>query len=74
MDFTHKNALLLMEAAGIEPASENVQQESLHTYQVPIYLTSDAREPATSPERQPVKFTPVGRASQSGLSCMKSSL
>ena len=56
MDFTHTNALLLMEAAGIEPASENVQQESLHTCQVPNYLTLGAREPATSPKRQPVSF------------------
>jgi len=27
-----------MEAAGIEPASENVPQESLHTCQVPVCL------------------------------------
>src|SRR5262249_16173446 len=33
-----------MEAAGIEPASENVPQESLHTYQVPICLAPLPKE------------------------------
>ena len=34
-----------MEAAGIEPASENVQQKSLHACQVPIYLVSRPEGP-----------------------------
>ena len=37
-----------VEAAGIEPASENVPRESLHTCQVPILLSSPGlKEPAT---------------------------
>ena len=58
-----------MEAAGIEPASENVQQESLHTYQVPIGLTPGAGEPATPPDASPIDFAPnqPGRPSEAIL-------
>ena len=60
-----------MEAAGIEPASENVQQESLHTYQVPFCLAPGAGEPATPPERQPIGVSPeADRASRPRLSCI----
>lgn len=47
----------MVEAAGVEPASESVQQKSLHTYQVPIYLTPGAGGPATPPDASPTNFT-----------------
>ena len=49
-----------MEAAGIEPASENVPYESLHTCQVPI-LSRDRglKEPTSQPDHQPVEFCPA---------------
>ncbi len=52
-----------MEAAGIEPASENVPQESLHTYQVPFFSCPDLKEPASWPGHQPIGFrlAPLGR-------------
>ena len=43
-----------MEAAGIEPASENVPRESLHTCQVPLVSGPDLKEPASWPEHKPV--------------------
>lgn len=49
-----------MEAAGIEPASENVPQESLHTCQVPVLSRAPGlKEPASEPEHQPVEFRPA---------------
>ena len=46
----------MMEAAGIEPASENVPQESLHTCQVPFFSCPDLKKPASWPEHQPIEF------------------
>ncbi len=48
-----------MEAAGIEPASENVPQESLHTCQVPFFSCPDLKKPASWPEHQPIEFRPA---------------
>ena len=48
-----------MEAAGIEPASENVPQKSLHTCQVPFLSWLGLKEPATRPKHQPVEFRPL---------------
>ena len=45
-----------MEAAGIEPASENVPQESLHTCQIPVCLVLQPKESASQMEHQPVVF------------------
>ena len=46
-----------MEAAGIEPASENVPQESLHTCQAPVLSRAPGlKEPASEPGHQPVEF------------------
>jgi len=46
-----------MEAAGIEPASENVPQESLHTCQVPILSRAPClKEPASQQGHQPIEF------------------
>jgi hypothetical protein len=45
-----------MEAAGIEPASENVPSENLHTCQVPIWSYPGLKEPASQPGHQPVGF------------------
>jgi len=36
-----------VEAAGIEPASENVPQESLHTCQIPVCLVLQPTEAAS---------------------------
>jgi len=45
-----------MEAAGIEPASENVPRESLHTCQVPIVWYATLKEPASWVEHEPVEI------------------
>ena len=45
-----------MEAAGIEPASENVPSENLHTCQVPIWSYPGLKEPASQPGHQPIEF------------------
>ena len=47
-----------VEAAGIEPASENVPSENLHTCQVPIWSYPGLKEPASQPGHQPVVFRP----------------
>jgi hypothetical protein len=54
---------VVMEAAGIEPASENVPQESLHTYPVLFFSCPVLKKPASWPEHQPIKFrlAPPGR-------------
>ena len=50
---------LKMEAAGIEPASENVPYESLHTCPVPVLSHARSlKEPASQPGHQPVEFCP----------------
>ena len=49
---------LTMEAAGIEPASENVPQESLHTCQIPVCVVLQPSESASKLEHQPVEFRP----------------
>src|SRR5262245_65556373 len=56
-----------MEAAGIEPASENVPSENLHTCQVPILSYSDLKEPAIQSEHQPVEFRPLPPGQQQGV-------
>jgi len=56
-----------VEAAGIEPASENVQQKSLHACQVRFFLTPSEIEPATSPDASPLNFALNRRASNSEL-------
>jgi hypothetical protein len=45
-----------MEAAGIEPASENVRSENLHTCQVPICYVPALGTCEAKPEHEPVKF------------------
>ena len=56
----------IMEAAGIEPASENVPQESLHTCQIPILSRALClKESASQQEHQPVEFGPA----RPGQSC-----
>ena len=42
----------LVEAAGIEPASENLYPEPLHAYPVPVFLAPVGQEPARS-RREP---------------------
>jgi len=61
---------LRMEAAGIEPASENDQQENLHTYQVPI-VSRPARGNLQL-RRTPARWISprTNRASSPGLSCI----
>ena len=62
----------MMEAAGIEPASENVPQESLHTCQVPICFVPRPKG-TCKPDRgtSPLSFAPRRRASRLRLSCKK---
>ena len=45
-----------MEAAGIEPASENVRSENLHACQVPICYVPAFRTCEAKPGHEPVKF------------------
>ena len=45
-----------MEAAGIEPASENVQSENLHACQVPICYAPTFRTCEAKSGHEPVKF------------------
>ena len=55
-----RKLLILVEAAGIEPASENVPQKSLHTCQIPILSRALClKEPASQQEHQPVEFSPA---------------
>ena len=42
------NFFALVEAAGIEPASENLHPEPLHAYPVPVFLAPVSQEPARS--------------------------
>ena len=58
--------LVKMEAAGIEPASENVPSENLHTCQVPIWSYPGLKEPASQPGHQPIKFRPSPPGQQFG--------
>jgi len=61
-----------MEAAGIEPASENVPQKSLHTCQVPILSHAPTwRNLQASRGTSPLSFAFGCRASGLRLSCMK---
>ena len=47
---------VMMEAAGIEPASENVPSENLHTCPVPNLSYPRLKEPASQRGHQPIKF------------------
>jgi len=55
-----------MEAAGIEPASENVPLENLHTCQVPIWSYPGLKEPASQPGHQPIRYRPSPPGQQFG--------
>ena len=55
-----------VEAAGIEPASENVPSENLHTCQVPIWSYPGLKEPASQPGHQPIRFRPSPPGQQLG--------
>jgi hypothetical protein len=55
-----------VEAAGIEPASENVPLENLHTCQVPIWSYPGLKEPASQPGHQPIRFRPSPPGQQLG--------
>jgi len=56
----------VMEAAGIEPASENVPLETLHTCQVPIWSYPGLKEPASQPGHQPIEYRPSPPGQQLG--------
>ena len=58
--------VLLVEAAGIEPASENVPLENLHTCQVPIWSYPGLKEPASQPGHQPIEYRPSPPGQQLG--------
>ena len=47
-----------MEAAGIEPASENDPSENLHACQVPIFLCPGLRSLQGKPGHEPIGFRP----------------
>ena len=46
----------LVEAAGIEPASEDLHPRPLHAYPDPVYLTPDSQEPAKTCQELSSKF------------------
>jgi hypothetical protein len=51
-----RDSAVKVEAAGIEPASENDPSEILHACQVPIWSYPGLKEPASQPGHPPIRF------------------